>query len=97
MTTTISPDLSITVYSKPNCNQCRATYRKLDKARIEYTVVDITTDPAGEAIARATGELSMPIVVTADGTWGGFRDERLAAFIAKVAAAAEVESELVAA
>ncbi|HEY0218064.1 MAG TPA: glutaredoxin domain-containing protein, partial [Cellulomonas sp.] len=36
--------MSITVYSKPSCVQCNATYRALDKAGLAYEVVDITED-----------------------------------------------------
>ncbi|MBY6687493.1 glutaredoxin family protein [Rhodococcus sp. BP-149] len=34
----------ITVYTKPNCQQCRATFRALDKAGLDYTAVDISAD-----------------------------------------------------
>ncbi|MEC8915996.1 MAG: glutaredoxin domain-containing protein, partial [Pseudomonadota bacterium] len=36
--------MSITIYSKPACVQCNATYRALDKQGIDYTVVDLTQD-----------------------------------------------------
>src|SRR5690606_35206648 len=36
-----SQQVKVTVYSKPACVQCDATYRALDKKGIEYTVVDI--------------------------------------------------------
>ena len=35
---------AVTVYTKPNCVQCKATFRALDKAGIDYTPVDITLD-----------------------------------------------------
>ncbi len=38
--------MSLIVYSKPSCVQCTATYRALDAKGIEYTVVDLTTNPA---------------------------------------------------
>jgi glutaredoxin len=34
----------ITVYTKPACVQCNATFRALDNAGIRYTAVDITED-----------------------------------------------------
>ena len=37
--------MSITVYSKPACVQCVATYKALDKQGIDYRKVDITLDP----------------------------------------------------
>ena len=40
--------MSITVYSKPACVQCTATTRALDRQGIDYTIVDVSTDDAGE-------------------------------------------------
>ena len=34
----------ITVYTKPACVHCNATFRALDNAGIRYTAVDITED-----------------------------------------------------
>ncbi|WP_422335347.1 glutaredoxin family protein [Rhodococcus sp. (in: high G+C Gram-positive bacteria)] len=45
--------MTVTVYTKPGCDQCKATYVKFDKAGIEYTVVDLTENP--EARARVQG------------------------------------------
>ena len=36
--------MAITVYPKPNCVQCNATYRALDKAGLSYQTVDISLD-----------------------------------------------------
>ena len=45
----------VTVYSKPACVQCDATYRALDKKGIEYTVVDISADVDALERVRALG------------------------------------------
>lgn len=37
-------DSEITVYAKPSCVQCNATYRALNKKGIRYRKVDISTD-----------------------------------------------------
>ena len=37
-------DMAITIYSKPNCVQCTATYRAMDKAGLSYETVDISLD-----------------------------------------------------
>lgn len=53
--------MSITVYTKPACVQCNATYRALDKAGIEYSVVDITEDPPeARDYVMALGYLQAP-------------------------------------
>ena len=67
--------MSIVVYSKPACVQCDATYRALDKRGIEYTVVDLTTDPVALELVRALGYLQAPVVVAGDQHWSGFRPD----------------------
>ena len=36
--------MTVTVYTKPACVQCNATYRALDKKGISYQSVDISQD-----------------------------------------------------
>lgn len=71
--------MSITVYTKPKCVQCNATYKALDKAGISYTVVDISVDEAAHAYVMALGYSSAPVVVTESDSWSGFRPERIKA------------------
>ncbi len=37
--------MAVTVYTKPSCVQCNATYKALDKKGIEYNTVDLSEDP----------------------------------------------------
>ncbi|MCT2107990.1 NrdH-redoxin [Dietzia sp. HMSC21D01] len=69
--------MSITVYTKPQCVQCGATIKALDKAGLEYTLVDITADAAARDYVMALGHLQAPVVVTADDHWAGFRPDRI--------------------
>ena len=70
----------ITVYSKPSCVQCTATYRALDNRGVAYEVVDLTAQP-GEVIEgfKARGFMQAPIVVTDSDEWAGFRPDKVAA------------------
>ncbi len=77
--------MSITVYSKPACVQCEATYRALDKKGLEYDVVDVTQDPEALALVRELGYLQAPVVVAEDTHWSGFRPDQITALAAKVA------------
>ena len=38
--------MTVTVFSKPSCVQCDATYRALDKHGVTYNTVDISQDAA---------------------------------------------------
>lgn len=74
-----SQQVKVTVYSKPACVQCDATYRALDKKRIQYTVVDISTDDDALERVRALGYLQAPVVVAGDISWAGFRPDQITA------------------
>jgi len=65
--------MAVTVFSKKPCTQCDATYRKLDKVGVEYTVVDAEHDPtAREFVTKQLGFLQMPVVLVHDGDWIDF-------------------------
>jgi glutaredoxin-like protein NrdH len=75
--------MQVTVYTKPGCVQCNATYRALDKAGITYTVIDITEDPDARDHVLALGYSQAPVVVTDTGEhWSGFRRDRITALAA---------------
>ncbi|MCL1900119.1 MAG: glutaredoxin-like protein NrdH [Promicromonosporaceae bacterium] len=69
--------MSITVYSKPSCVQCTATYRALDKQGLAYQVIDLTQEPSALDMVRGLGYLQAPVVVTEDSHWSGFRPDRI--------------------
>lgn len=77
--------MNTTVYSKPSCVQCTATYRALKKGEIDHSTVDIMEDEA--AYAFVTGELghsAAPVVVVRDTAgeivahWSGFKPDHVA-------------------
>lgn len=69
----------ITVYTKPNCVQCTATFKVLDKAGIAYAKVDIGVDAEARDYVMALGYLQAPVVVAGDEHWSGFRPDRIKA------------------
>ncbi|MDV8129127.1 glutaredoxin-like protein NrdH [Rhodococcus sp. IEGM 1304] len=69
--------MTITVYTKPACVQCNATYRALDKARIEYDVIDITENAQARDYVMSLGYLQAPVVVAGENHWSGFRPDEI--------------------
>ncbi|NKF30771.1 glutaredoxin-like protein NrdH [Pseudomonas sp. BGM005] len=65
--------MSITVYTKPSCVQCNATYRALDAKGIEYEILDLSEDPTALEQVKALGYMQAPVVVT----WSGFRPDKI--------------------
>ncbi len=74
--------MSITVYSKPSCVQCDATYRALNKQGLEYEVVDITADPEALESVKALGYQQAPVVFADGDHWSGFRPDKIKALAA---------------
>ena len=73
--------LSITVYSKPRCPQCVATYRKLNGLGVPHESVDVSEDLEALSFVQSLGHSRAPVVVVRDGKgaivrhWSGFRPE----------------------
>ncbi|BBY96348.1 glutaredoxin-like protein NrdH (plasmid) [Mycobacterium gallinarum] len=83
----MSTTATVTVYTKPACVQCNATYKALGKRGIAYDVVDISTDPEARDFVMALGYLQAPVVVAGDDHWSGFRPDRIRALAHATAAA----------
>ena len=73
---------TVTVYSKPACVQCDATYRALDKNGIPYAIVDLTQDDEALELVRSLGYLQAPVVVAGEKHWFGFRPDQITALAA---------------
>lgn len=73
----MSTSATVTVYTKPACVQCNATYKALDKQGITYDTVDITTNPEARDYVMALGYLQAPVVVAGNEHWSGFRPDRI--------------------
>ncbi|MTE22971.1 glutaredoxin-like protein NrdH [Microbacterium sp. ZXX196] len=69
--------MAITVYSKPSCVQCNATYRALDAKGIEYQVTDVSEDAAALEQVKSLGYLQAPVVVADEEHWSGFRPDKI--------------------
>ena len=77
--------MAITVYSKPSCVQCTATYRALDKKGIEYEIFDVSVNEDALQTVKELGYMQAPVVVTDDDHWSGFRPDRIEELATKFA------------
>lgn len=77
--------MSITVYTKPACVQCNATYKALEKAGLEYDLIDISEDAEARDYVMALGYLQAPVVVVGDAHWSGYRPDRIKSLVAQAA------------
>nr|WP_314267083.1 glutaredoxin-like protein NrdH [uncultured Moellerella sp.] len=67
----------VTIYSKPDCVQCNATYQALDRKNIPYQIIDLTEDDEALKFVRQLGYQQVPVVVAGQEHWSGFRPDML--------------------
>lgn len=73
----------ITVYSRPNCVQCKMTKMWLNQNKIEFENVDIEANPGAFELLKHYGYGSLPVVViddefdNPDKAWSGFQIDKL--------------------
>lgn len=80
--------MSITVFSKPACVQCDATYRALRKHGLEYEVIDVSEDAEALETVRALGYQQAPVVFADGDHWSGFRPDKIKTLAQQAAAVA---------
>lgn len=70
------------IYSKPDCVQCNATYRKANELGLEYTSIDITEDEEARQFVLGLGFQQAPVVVVGEQSWSGYKPHNLQALAA---------------
>lgn len=69
--------MNVTVFTTPSCVQCEMTKKVLTKDKVEFTVVDLSTDQEAMEKVKALGYASAPVVIAGDTHWSGFQHSRL--------------------
>ncbi|MBF4572829.1 glutaredoxin-like protein NrdH [Herbiconiux sp. CPCC 205716] len=78
--------MAITVYTKPSCVQCTATYRALENKGLEFEIFDLSVDEKALETVKELGYLQAPVVMTDDGDhWSGFRPDKIAELASRAA------------
>ncbi|PPI88949.1 NrdH-redoxin [Candidatus Pantoea edessiphila] len=70
--------MSITVYIKNNCIQCNATKNALNLKGINYRLIDLDIKPEVIENLKYLGYHQIPIVITDNDHWSGFRPDKIA-------------------
>lgn len=67
--------MTITVFTKPQCQQCEATKRRLRDRGITFETVDLSENPATLKQLVQAGYRQAPVVITPDAAWSGYRPD----------------------
>ena len=77
--------MTVTVYTKPSCVQCTATYRALNARGIEFEIFDVSVDEKALQAVKDLGYLQAPVVIADDEHWSGFRPDKIDELAARLA------------
>lgn len=77
--------MTVTVYTKPSCVQCTATYRALNAKGIEFEIFDVSVDEKALQAVKELGYLQAPVVIADDEHWSGFRPDKIDELATKLA------------
>ncbi|AER31577.1 glutaredoxin-like protein NrdH [Pantoea sp. PA1] len=77
--------MRIIIYTKNNCVQCNATKNALDRQGIDYHLINLDTQPEAIDNLKALGYRQVPVVMTRDDHWSGFRPDKIAGLSQSVA------------
>lgn len=77
--------MTLTLYSKPDCQQCKASDRRLTANQGEgsFAYVDMSEDPDAMALVKDLGYLQAPVILVTndDGSqvehWSGYRPDKI--------------------
>lgn len=74
--------MQVTLYTKPECQPCRATKRKFDELEIIYHEVDVTLDHTASRKVDELGYMSLPVAVVdlgegATWSWTGYAPSQI--------------------
>jgi len=77
--------MAVTVYTKPSCVQCTATYRALNAKGIEFEIFDVSVDEKALDTVKELGYLQAPVVIADGEHWSGFRPDKIDELASKLA------------
>lgn len=69
--------MSITVYTKHHCPQCRMTKRMLNNMHVDFDEINLDDHPEAIDEVKQLGYKAAPVVVTETESWSGFEINKL--------------------
>jgi glutaredoxin-like protein NrdH len=65
------------IYTSPDCQACHMTKYLFEQQGTSYREIDVSIDKKAYETLQAAGHKSLPVVVTSNGVWTGFRPEKI--------------------
>lgn len=69
--------MRITIYTRNDCVQCHATKRAIESRGFTFDLINLDLHPEAADDLRAWGYRQLPVVVTEQESWSGFRPDMI--------------------
>lgn len=69
--------MRILIYTRNDCVQCHATKRAMESRGLRFELINIDEQPHAADELRAQGFRQLPVVVTDETSWSGFRPDMI--------------------
>lgn len=69
--------MRITIYTRNDCVQCHATKRAMESRGFTFELINLDQHPEAVDDLREKGYRQLPVVVTDQESWSGFRPDMI--------------------
>ena len=69
--------MRITIYTRNDCVQCHATKRAIESRGFTFDLINLDLHPEAADDLRTLGYRQLPVVVTEQESWSGFRPDMI--------------------
>lgn len=69
--------MRITIYTRNDCVQCHATRRAIESRGFTFEMINLDVNPEAADDLRALGYRQLPVVITEQESWSGFRPDMI--------------------
>ena len=69
--------MRITIYTRNDCVQCHATKRAIESRGFDFELINLDLHPEAADYLREKGFRQLPVVVTEQESWSGFRPDMI--------------------
>ena len=69
--------MRIIIYTRNDCVQCHATKRAMESRGLSFELINLDEQPDAIDALREQGFRQLPVVMTGDTSWSGFRPDMI--------------------
>lgn len=73
-----------TIYTSETCRDCQSTKRAFESRGVAVLEIDVNKTPGAVPALKSMGYQQLPVVITKDDRWSGYRIDKILGHVSKV-------------